>query len=127
MKRGVPVPPRGPIDPVREGVGCRLGGFRSGDSGRGKEGLDFILNCGLGALAPGPTVCENLGMDGVGGVYVLISSFPRRSSLAKDGVVGVGGKESVDMTVEARFEARLVGKKMPAPGTEVVKYRMLTN
>ena len=39
------------------GVGARFGaGFLNGDSGRGKEGL-LGLNCGLGGLAPGPTVC----------------------------------------------------------------------
>lgn len=44
-------------------------GFRKGDSGRGRDGRDF-LNWGLGAL-PGPTDWLNLGTDGVGGVYAL--------------------------------------------------------
>ena len=68
VKRGVLAPPRGPIDPAREGVGCKFGCFLNGDSGRGNDGLDFNLSCGLGALAPGPTVCENLDIAGVGGV-----------------------------------------------------------
>jgi hypothetical protein len=44
-------------------------GLRRGDSGRGKEGRDF-LNPGLGAR-PGPTDLLNCGNDGVGGVKVL--------------------------------------------------------
>ena len=46
---------------LRAGVGCRLGVcLRSGDSGRGRDGL-LGLNCGLCGLAPGPSDCENLG------------------------------------------------------------------
>lgn len=40
--------------------------FRIGDSGRGRDILDF-LPVGLGAL-PGPTDLLNTGKDGVGGV-----------------------------------------------------------
>jgi hypothetical protein len=43
------------------GGGARVGLFLNGDSGRGKDGL-FALCAGLGARAPGPTDCENLGM-----------------------------------------------------------------
>ncbi len=40
---------------------------------------------------------------------------------AREGVVGVGGKVSDERLGEARFEARWSGKKIPEPGTEVVK------
>lgn len=50
------------------GVGARFGCFLNGDSGRGSEGLPLGLKTGLGARAPGPTDCENLGNDGVSGL-----------------------------------------------------------
>ena len=40
---------------------------------------------------------------------------------AKEGVVGVGGKDSTDGVVELRFSARWIGRKMPEPGIDVVK------
>ncbi len=40
---------------------------------------------------------------------------------ASDGVVGVGGKEAEESVGEARLKALLDGRKMPAPGIEVVK------
>jgi hypothetical protein len=48
--------PEGVILPVFPGVGARLGVFRMGDSGRGRDGRPFGLKTGLGARAPGPTV-----------------------------------------------------------------------
>lgn len=59
--------PEGVIPPFLPGVAGRAGVLRSGDSGRGSDGRLF-LNCGLGARAPGPTDCENLGKDGVSGL-----------------------------------------------------------
>ena len=50
------------------GVAAKFGAFLRGDSGRGRDGRDFALNVGLGARAPGPTDCENLRADGVGGL-----------------------------------------------------------
>jgi hypothetical protein len=41
--------------------------------------------------------------------------------LLKDGVFGVGGKLSEDSAKEVRLRALCMGKKMPEPGTEVVK------
>lgn len=41
------------------------------------------------------------------------------------GVVGVGGNESEESVGEARLKALFDGRKMPAPGTDVVKYRVL--
>jgi hypothetical protein len=107
------------------GVAERLGCFRKGDSGLGREGLPFGLNCGLGARAPGPIDWENLSIEGVSGLKFGFSAV-ERLKLLKDGVVGVGGKVSEDELGEARFVARWIGRKMPAPGTEVVKYRMLS-
>ena len=69
VKRGVPIwlfdselVPNVPKEGPRPGVGCSMGLFLYGDSGRGREGLVFGLNWGLGGRAPGPTDCENLGM-----------------------------------------------------------------
>lgn len=118
MKRGVPIwlfdsPP------VKDGalpcVGCRLGLFLYGDSGRGRDGLAFGLNTGLGGRAPGPTDCEKFGF-GRGGETEL----PSRP-LMKDGVVGVGGNVSAEGVGDARRAARWIGKNMPDPDMEVVK------
>jgi len=105
--------------PLRAGVAVSVGGLRSGDSGRGRDGRPFGLNCGLGARAPGPTDCENLGREGVSGLkwgLVVVDML----KLVYDGVVGVGGKSSD--VAEERFWARCTGRKMPEPGTVVVKY-----
>ena len=102
------------------GVGARFGCFRKGDSGRGNEGLEVDLSTGLGGRAPGPTDCENLGSEGVG-VLLLKGWWPLRLKSPKEGVVGVGGKLSAERVGEARFDARWSGRKMPEPGTEVVK------
>lgn len=59
--------PDGVSPPFRAGVAVRLG-LRNGDSGRGREGRLFGLNCGLGARAPGPIDWENFGMEGVSGL-----------------------------------------------------------
>ena len=63
-------------------------------------------------------------VDGVGGVTVLLSICTGKGS--RDGVVGVCRIESDDGVGDARLEARLVGRNIPAPGIEVVKYRTLT-
>lgn len=77
------------------------------------------LNIGEGALAPGPTDCENLGML-IGGLsFSTIGSFVALK-FENAGVVGVGGNVSEEF-VDVRFWALCIGKKMPAPGTEVVK------
>jgi hypothetical protein len=116
--------PAGVMGPVLPGVGARFGCFRNGDSGRGSEGLPFGLKTGLGALAPGPTDCENFGMEGVSGLKFGLSVV-ERLKLLKEGVVGVGGKVSEVKVGDARLIARCIGRKMPEPGTEVVKYRVL--
>ena len=41
--------------------------------------------------------------------------------LWKEGVVGVGGRVASEKVGDARLEARCIGKKIPAPGTEVEK------
>lgn len=113
--------PDGVSPPFRAGVAVRFG-LRRGDSGRGREGRPFGLNCGLGARAPGPTDCENLGSDGVSGLkwgFVVVD----RLKLLYDGVVGVGGKSSD--VAEERFCARCTGRNMPDPETEVLKYFLL--
>ena len=48
-----------------------------------------------------------------------------RLKLLNDGVVGVGGNVSEDRVGEARLVARWIGRNMPEPGIEVVKYRTL--
>jgi len=40
--------------------------------------------------------------------------------------VGVAGSLPEEEVGEARLMARAIGRKMPAPGTEVVKYLMLS-
>lgn len=56
---------------------------------------------------------------------MLLSARPPILKLPSEGVVGVGGNEPDDSVGEARLEARLRGRKMPEPATEVVKYRTL--
>jgi len=106
------------------GVDIRVGAFRRGDSGLGRDGRDLGLKCGLAAL-PGPTDWLNFDTEGVGGVHVLLSARPPMLKLPSEGVVGVGGNDPEDRVGEARFEARLRGRKIPEPETEVVKYRIL--
>lgn len=108
----------------RPGVGAKLGCFRNGDSGRGNDGLPFGLNRGLGARAPGPIDCEKFGRAGGSGLK-LGFSVVEMLKLENDGVVGVGGKVSEVRVGEERFVARCIGRNMPDPGTEVVKYRVL--
>lgn len=80
MKRGAPLTllekAAGAIEPPLLGVGARFGCLRNGDSGRASDGLVLGLKRGLGALAPGPTDCENFGMAAVGGVYPLLGETP---------------------------------------------------
>lgn len=103
-------------------VGARFGCLLSGDSGLGREGR-FGLNNGLGGLAPGPIDCENLaGRAGVGGVKAFLVLLPL--SVLCEGVCGVPGNESVPAEGE-RLAARWTGKKMPDPGTVVLKYFVL--
>ena len=108
------------------GVDIKVGAFRKGDSGLGRDGRDLGFICGLAAL-PGPTDWLNFDIAGVGGVYVLLSARPPILKLPSEGVVGVGGNDPDDRVGEARFEARLRGRKIPAPGTEVLKYRILVS
>lgn len=99
--------------------GARLDCFLSGDSGLGRDGR-LGLNIGLAGLAPGPTDCENLaGKAGVGGVNPFLVLLP--FIVLCDGVEGVPGYESVAAEGE-RLSARWTGKKIPAPGTMVLKY-----
>jgi hypothetical protein len=69
------------MEPFLLGVGARLGCLRKGDSGRGRDGLLGGLKEGLGARAPGPTDCENLGMEGVSGLKLGLSRVERLSLL----------------------------------------------
>ena len=112
------------MDPALPGVGARFGCFRKGDSGRGAGGRIFPLDMGLTVRAPGPMDWENLGIEGVLGLKCG-RSMDERLKLLYDGVVGVGGKDSEDRVREARLVALWMGKKMPAPDTLVVKYRVL--
>jgi hypothetical protein len=73
--------PDGVMEPFLLGVGARLGCLRKGDSGRGRDGLLGGLKEGLGARAPGPTDCENLGMDGVSGLKLGLSRVERLNLL----------------------------------------------
>ena len=88
---------------------------RTGESGRGSEVLDF-LPLGLGAR-PGPTDWLNFGNDGVGGVKVVEFCVPALRPPAKPVGVKEGGR--------SRRNAFVVGTKMPAPGTDVLKYDTL--
>lgn len=54
-----------------------------------------------------------------------LSARPPRLNAAREGVVGVGGNESVDMVGELRLYALLDGRKIPDPGIVVEKYRVL--
>jgi hypothetical protein len=115
------MPPLGcgvPIDGLAAGVANR--GLRRGDSGRGKDGRDF-LNCGLGAR-PGPTDWLNFGSDGVGGVNVF---GPATLTLLIEDVEGVRGNELEDVGGDPRFVALAKGKKIPAPSIDVTKYETL--
>lgn len=107
-----------PIEGLAAGVASW--GLRRGDSGRGKDGRDF-LNCGLGAR-PGPTDWLNFGRDGVGGVNAF---EPGNLTLLTDGVEGVKGNELDEVGGDPRFVARVKGRKIPAPSTDVVKYETL--
>lgn len=109
--------------PLLAGVAVKVGCFRIGDSGRGSDGRPFGLNWGLGARAPGPTDWENLGIEGVS--LKCGFSLVERLKLLNEGVVGEGGKLSEVIVGDDRFIALCIGKKMPEPGTEVVKYRVL--
>jgi hypothetical protein len=106
--------PRVLWDRVRPGVGARTGAcLRIGDSGRGKDGR-LALKVGL-LDRTGPTDCENFkGTPGIGGVVLV-------SPLRCEGVPGVAGKESRESEGDSRRSARCTGRKIPAPGTEVVK------
>lgn len=107
--------------PCLPGVGGKLGCLRKGDSGRGNDGLPLGLNAGLGARAAGPKDWENLGIEGVSGLKLGFSVVDKLKLLLKDGVVGVGGRVSDVEEMDERFVARCMGRKMPEPGTEVVK------
>lgn len=115
-------------------------GFLCGDSGRGREGREAGLrSCGLGARTPGPTDCVklglellvterlNLGIEGVCGLW-LLARVPLLSSseLAKEGVVGVGGKLPVVDAGDECLVARCAGRKIPEPGMDVAKYLVLS-
>lgn len=93
--------------------------FRSGDSGLGNDGRDLGRSEGL-VGRPGPTDWLSFDIDGVGGVYALTSARPPILNAAREGVVGVKAVE-----VEIRLKALFDGRKIPAPGTEVVKYPIL--
>jgi hypothetical protein len=106
--------PRVLWDRVRAGVGAKTGAcLRMGDSGRGRDGR-LALKVGL-LDRTGPTDCENFkGTPGIGGVVLV-------SPLRCEGVPGVAGKESRESEGDSRRSARCTGRKIPAPGTEVVK------
>ncbi len=119
-KEGRPIGVDRPFD-----AGSRFCCFRKGDSGRGREGLDLGLSWGLAIR--GPTDWLNLCIAGVGGVWAFMYESPLgalRLNPPAEGVVGVKLNEAEDKG-EERFVARLSGRKIPAPGTEVVKYRIL--
>lgn len=50
---------------------------------------------------------------------------PEGLGSARDGVVGEGGKEAEESVGEARLQALFEGRNIPAPGIDVVKYRVL--
>jgi hypothetical protein len=60
-------------------------------------------------------------MEGVSGLKFGFSAVEALKLLLKDGVFGVGGKLSEDSAKEERLRALCIGKKIPEPGTEVVK------
>ena len=100
------------MDGREEGV-CSL---RTGESGRGREVLG-LLPWGLGAR-PGPTDWLNLDRDGVGGVKLVEFWLP---TLRPGPVVGVSGNELAEVGGDSRLTALVRGRKMPAPGADVVK------
>lgn len=115
------MPPLGcgvPIDGLAAGVASW--GLRRGDSGRGKDGRAF-LNCGL-AARPGPTDWLNFGTDGVGGVNAF---GPVALTLLIEGVEGVRGNELDEVGGDPLFIALAIGRKIPAPSIDVVKYETL--
>jgi len=65
-----------------------------------------------------------LGREGVGGVNVLDPCPTTLNPPATDGVDGVRGNDPCE-DGEPRFIALLIGRKIPAPTIEVVKYDML--
>ena len=93
---------------------------RRGDSGRGREGRDLGRKAGLGAR-PGPTDWLNLeATEGVGGVLVLVP-LVLGEMVASGTSVGVAGMEEGESVKDTRLVARLTGRKIPAPGVDVVK------
>lgn len=76
-------------------IGVEIGFWvlRSGDSGLGREGRDLGFSAGLAALR-WPTDWLSFDIEGVGGVPTGFAPLPPRLNAARDGVVGVGGKES---------------------------------
>jgi hypothetical protein len=94
--------------------GARFEGLRKGDSGR-EVGR-------VGGRAPGPSDWENLERaEGVlSGLKFGFSVVERLKVELYKGVVGVRGKSSE--VPEERLRARWTGRKIPAPGVEVVKY-----
>ena len=113
-----------PIDVRPVGVEVAFCAFLKGDSGRGSDGRDLGFNAGLGAR-PGPTDWLNLDVTGVGVAWELFSARPPRLKAASDGVVGVGGDELNDSVGDALLKALFDGRKIPEPGMDVVKYRVL--
>lgn len=84
-----------------------MGGLRSGDSGRGREGRGvLILDNGLDGLTPGPTDFENCGTFCAAGVCDGGFCAPRPKLLDRKGVVGVGGKLPSEAVTEGRRDAR---------------------
>lgn len=84
------------FDGLPIGVAMAFWVLRSGDSGRGKDGRDLGFSAGLAALR-GPTDWVIFDVEGVGGVPVVFKLLPPTLNAANDGVVGVGGKESVEI------------------------------
>lgn len=91
----------------------------TGDSGRASEGRGFLPE-GL-AARPGPTDWLNFGKDGVGGVKFVEFWFATLSPPDIVDMVGVSGNELADVGGDSRLIALDRGKKIPAPGTVVVK------
>lgn len=108
-----------PREGLPPGVAITFWVFRSGDSGLGNDGRDLGGSEGL-VGRPGPTDWLSFDIDGVGGVYALTSARPPILNAAREGVVGVKAVEG-----EIRLKALFDGRKIPAPGTEVVKYPIL--
>lgn len=86
------------------GTGAGVGGFRSGEPGRGKDGRRAVgFNAGLAALAPGPTDWLNFAAEGV---------RPPKLNVDNEGACGVAGP---------RGTAFSIGRKIPDPGFVVLK------